>query len=260
MMFKADGTLLYEDRSHSGLWGDVILVNGTPWPVMKVKKRVYRFRLLNASIARSYRPTLSTGEPVHMVATDGGLMPVVQQVTQWRHASAERYEFLVDFSRYATGQRVELRNLSNDNNRDYDYTGTIMAFDVTGEEVDTTDPSWNRLPTELRRLDGQLVNQEVMAPTPTSATKVRTFRFARGNGEWTINDQTWDDVVASGFRNVLANPALNAIEVWEFENGSGGWSHPVHTHLVDFKVLSRNGRPPFAYEKGPKDVVYLGPN
>ena len=40
----------------------------------------------------------------------------------------------------------------------------------------------------------------------------------------------------------------------------GGWFHPVHIHLVDFKVLDRNGRPPFAYEQGPKDVVYVGEN
>ena len=39
-MFAANGTQLYDDRSHSGLWGDVILVNRRPWPVMKVKKRV----------------------------------------------------------------------------------------------------------------------------------------------------------------------------------------------------------------------------
>ena len=29
-------------------------------------------------------------------------------------------------------------------------------------------------------------------------------------------------------------------------------------HLVDFKILDRNGRPPFDYELGPKDVAYLG--
>jgi len=40
MMFAANGSQLYDDRSHSGLWGDVILVNGRPWPVMKVKKPV----------------------------------------------------------------------------------------------------------------------------------------------------------------------------------------------------------------------------
>lgn len=72
VMFAADGNLAYDDNSFSGLWGDVILVNGRPWPVMKVQRRVYRFRILNASISRSLRPTLSTGEPVHVVATDGG--------------------------------------------------------------------------------------------------------------------------------------------------------------------------------------------
>ena len=59
MMFQANGSQLYDDRNHSGLWGDVILVNGTPWPVMKVKRRIYRFRVLDASISRSYRFTLS---------------------------------------------------------------------------------------------------------------------------------------------------------------------------------------------------------
>jgi len=29
---------------------------------------------------------------------------------------------------------------------------------------------------------------------------------------------------------------------------------------VDFQVVSRNGAKPFAWEKGPKDVVYIGEN
>ncbi len=70
-MFAANGALGYDDREHSGLWGDVILVNGRPWPVMQVQKRVYRFRVLNASVSRSYNFTLSTGDPVTVVATDG---------------------------------------------------------------------------------------------------------------------------------------------------------------------------------------------
>ena len=43
-------------------------------------------------------------------------------------------------------------------------------------------------------------------------------------------------------------------------NSSGGWFHPVHAHLVDFKILDRNGKPPFPYELGSKDVVYVGEN
>jgi FtsP/CotA-like multicopper oxidase with cupredoxin domain len=77
---------------------------------------------------------------------------------------------------------------------------------------------------------------------------------------WVINGQTWDDIIASGFKTVLGNPGLGDTEIWDIENNSGGWFHPVHIHLVDFKILNRNGKPAFAYEQGPKDVVYVGEN
>jgi FtsP/CotA-like multicopper oxidase with cupredoxin domain len=253
VMFAANGYLGYDDRQQSGLYGDVVLVNGKPWPVMKVQKRVYRFRILNASVSRSYRFYLNTGEPVTMVATDAGLMPAAQTVTSWRHGSAERYEILIDFRKYATGKRIELRNLSNENNRDFDHTNKVMAFDVVGDAVDQSDPSWNRIPTAL-------VSSHAMDLSASAAVKTRHFRVKHDDitNIWTIDDQTWEDVIASGFKKVLADPALNAVEIWEIENSSGGWFHPVHIHLVDFRILSRNGRLPFPYEKGPKDVVYIG--
>lgn len=274
-MFQANGALMYDDRTHSGLWGDVILVNGVAWPVLKVKRAVYRFRLLNASISRSYRPTLSNGAQVHMVATDGGMMPKVQKVSQWRHGSAERYEFLVDFRSYAPGTRIELKNLSNPNNRDYDHTGKIMAFDVVGDPVSDAVKNW-RIPTEFRCVvdpaTGQkrltddpsapLVNDEVMGLVPTKDMEVRTLRVQKSDvtNLWSINGETWDDVVRSDYRKVVADPDLGDTEIWEIQNNSGGWFHPVHIHLIDFKILSRNGRPPFPYEMGPKDVVYVGEN
>lgn len=252
-MFAADGSLGYDDNSHSGLWGDVILVNGSPWPVMKVQKRVYRFRILNCCISRSLRPTLSTGDPVVVVGTDGGLVPVAQTVANWRHAGAERYEVLIDFRKYKTGQRIELRNLSNKNNVDYDFTNKIMAFDVTDEPVDTSDPTWNRIPTTL-------AGSEAMSLRAGQSVKTRRFRLRRSDstGMWTINDDSWQDVIASGYKKVCADPELNSVEIWEIENKSGGWFHPLHIHLVDFQVLSRNGNASFAYERGPKDVVYVG--
>ena len=253
VMFAADGNLGYDDRLHSGLWGDVILVNGVPWPVMQVQRRVYRFRMLNASISRSYRPTLFPQGAVHMVGTDAGLMPRSREVTWWRHGTAERYEFLIDFRNYAPGTRVELRNLSNDNNRDYDHTDKIMAFDVTDEPVDTSDPTWNLIPDRL-------TDSEVMNLTPGMAARRRHLRLKKSDitNRWSINDRTWEDVIASGFREVVADPDLDDVEIWTFDNRSGGWFHPVHTHLVDQKILSRNGAAPFAYELGPKDVIYVG--
>ena len=252
-MFARDGTMAFDDRQHSGLWGDIILVNGKPWPKMKVKRRVYRFRFLNASISRSYRPFLSSGLPVTMVATDAGLMPVSQSVTTWRHGPGERYEFLVDFSLYQPGTRVALGNRSNPNNVDYDHTNKIMAFDVVGDEVDRTDPTWNRLPVTL-------VESDAMKLKASDSDKTVRMRLKHDDitNEWSINDQTWRDVQADPVNFNLATPDLNDVQIWEIENSSGGWFHPMHIHLVDFQILSRNGRPPFPYERGPKDVVYVG--
>jgi spore coat protein A, manganese oxidase len=65
-------------------------------------------------------------------------------------------------------------------------------------------------------------------------------------------------VIASNFTLLAAHPGFNDVEIWELKNDSGGWFHPVHIHLIDFKILDRNGRPPFDYEKAPKDTVYVG--
>ena len=66
----------------------MILVNGVPWPVLKVQRRVYRFRFLVAAVSRSFRFALSTGDPVTMVATDGGLMPRSREVGSGGRAAA----------------------------------------------------------------------------------------------------------------------------------------------------------------------------
>jgi FtsP/CotA-like multicopper oxidase with cupredoxin domain len=246
-----DGELEYDDRSHSGLMGDVILVNGKAWPVMKVRRRVYRFRVLVAATARSFRFALDTGDPMTMVATDGGLMPQAVEVDQWRHAMAERYEVLIDFRRYRPGQRVVLRNLSNPNNVDYADTDKVMAFDVTDAPVDKRDGTWNRIPQVL-------VSSHSMDLTEASSMRTRRQVLKREGGEWKVNGHTWEDVVASNFQLLEGTPGLGDVEIWELDNPGGGWFHPAHIHLVDFKILSRNGRPPFPFEMGPKDTAYLG--
>ncbi|MEA2317897.1 MAG: hypothetical protein QOD44_2086 [Solirubrobacteraceae bacterium] len=250
-LFTSSGQLIFDDRSESGLFGDVILVNGRPWPVMEVERRKYRFRILNASLSRSYGLELDTGEPLTVISTDGGLMPAPQDVPMIRHGMAERYGVVIDFAKYQVGQRVVLRNLSPDNNVDHDTTGAVMAFDVVGE---ATDPGNNAVPDVLDPL------AEVVGRDPSTATVTRQFDFERHGGQWTINGQTWEDVINSDFQHVLASPAFGAVEIWELRNRSGGWFHPVHIHLIDFKILERNGAPPFPFELGPKDTVYTGEN
>ncbi len=256
-MFDADGELLYDDNDQSGVFGDVILVNGRPWPVMKVERRKYRFRILNASVTRTYEWQLSTGDPLVVIGTDGGLMPAPQPVKRLLHGNAERYEVIIDFAKYKIGQRVVLRNISPKNNINYTHTDKVMAFDVTSKPSTT---KWNSIPTVLNKAN------PTMALSPTGSAPPRVMALVRSGGQWTINGQTWADVEASGFQLALANPALNSVEVWEIQNDSGGWHHPLHIHLIDFRILDRefdrNGIrvAPRPHEIGPKDVVHVGEN
>ncbi len=251
LMLAADGTRLWNDNDSSGVFGDIIVVNGRPWPVMKVERRKYRFRILNASVSRSYRWQLDSGKPLVVVRTDSGFCASPQRVKSFRHGVAERYEVIIDFAKYPIGQRVVLQNLSNKNVIDYPTTKNVMAFDVASESTSKVN---NAIPAALDPYN------QTMALTESMATRTRQFKFFRDHGRWTINGQTWDDVVESGFTKTLANPEPGTVELWEIQNPSGGWHHPVHIHLIDFQILSRNGKPPLAHERGPKDVVYLGEN
>jgi FtsP/CotA-like multicopper oxidase with cupredoxin domain len=142
-----------------------------------------------------------------------------------------------------------LGNRSPKNNIDFVNTDKLMAFDVVADDFDLTD---NTVPDTLNP------DNATMALQPSQAVATRHIALVRENGLWTINGHTWQDVIDSGFTLVEASPRSGDVEIWEFKNESGGWHHPMHVHLIDFKVLSRNGRPPFPYEVGPKDVVYLG--
>jgi spore coat protein A, manganese oxidase len=245
----ADGSLIFNADDESGAFGNVITVNGRTWPVMNVERRKYRFRILNASVSRSYRWVLSTGEPLVVIGTDGGLMSRPRPVATLRHGMAERYEVVIDFAKYRIGQRVELHNLSPDNNVDFADTDQVMAFDVVDQPSTL---GHNRVPDELNP------HNATMALTESMSVRTRQFVFKRENGLWTINGKTWADVINSGFTFVAAKPRLGDVEIWELSNPGGGWFHPVHIHLVDFKILDRNGDPPFDYERGPKDVAYVG--
>jgi spore coat protein A, manganese oxidase len=267
-MFAADGSLAFNDNGHSGLWGDVILVNGRPWPVMKVQRRTYRFRVLNCSISRSYNWRLSNGMPLQVVATDGGLMPKGVAVSSMRHAGAERYEIVIDFSKVpASTRRIELLNGSNENNIDFASTARVMAFDLLDVPVTKTrakygspgvqedDPTWNRNYDKF-----PLVDSEIMSLPTDGNYKRRQFRVERKNGEWKFAGTSWHEVVNSDFSQVIANPEIGDVEIWEITNKSGGWFHPVHIHLIDFRIIKRTGGVGrvLPHEEGPKDVVYVG--
>jgi FtsP/CotA-like multicopper oxidase with cupredoxin domain len=49
----------------------------------------------------------------------------------------------------------------------------------------------------------------------------------------------------------------NSAETWTFKSG-GGWQHPIHIHLEEHQILSREGKAPPSEEIARKDVVRIG--
>ncbi len=264
--FNASGNLLFDDRGHDSTWGDVITVNGTAWPVMKVEPRVYRFRILNASVSRGYKLKLSDGRQMALIGTDAGLTTQVLNLTSFRIGMAERYEVLIDFSKDTAGKIVDLQNLGLPNTRDYDNTGKIMRFQVVaaGDKTATgfrpTPPQSVSMPangTELN-LDAPAMDRDLPLSSPIAA--VRNLELTRSNGEWTVGPYTWEQVVASNYDKTFANVRPGTVEKWIVKNSSGGWFHPLHIHLVDFRVLKRSGPVQPQEQYGGKDVIYVGEN
>lgn len=252
--YTSNGSLKSTNGETTSLYGDVIHVNGQPWPFFNVEPRKYRLRFLDASVSRTFRLYFQrqTGSsariPFQVIATDAGLMTGPVTTDNLYISMAERYEVVFDFSPFA-GQNITLRNFEDVGaDDDYLHTNKVMRFVVGSTPV--TDNSV--VPTSL--------NPNIHFPTSSSTAVDHHFLFDRGNGEWQINGVTFSDVN----NRVLANVPRGKVEIWELENGGGGWSHPIHVHLVDFKVISRSdpddGRSLFAYEtQGLKDVVWLGP-
>jgi bilirubin oxidase len=260
--FNADGTLF--NLGAGIFFGDVIHVNGEPWPFMNVEPRKYRFRFLDAAITRAFTLYFADNEfldqklPFQVISSDSGLLEHPVETDSLHIAMAERYDVVFDFSQYA-GLTIDLRNVLNPatnsigHDTNYDNVDKVMRF-IVGSTTEGTDNSV--VPTDLRN---------VPYPNPTGAVTEREFIFARtGNpARWTINGVPFQDRA----NRLLASPAIGTVERWKLVNTNAGVSHPIHIHLVDFRVLEReslttstasNRQIVEEYETGLKDVVWLG--
>jgi spore coat protein A len=224
--FAPDGSFIYTGNV-AGMVGDTLLVNGAAQPHLEVSRRRYRFRILNASNYREYDLALDAPLAFDQIGTDSGLLPSVVRRSSIRLAPAERVEVLVDFAAAPLGAQLVLRNTIGSAR-----TNQVMRFDVVADAPDTS-----RVPPILRRL-----------PNLGGPVALRKFGLQFEGGMWLINHKGFDA------RRDDATPRLNTTEVWEFSNETGDM-HPMHLHLVQFRVLTRDLSPVQQYELGPKDTV-----
>ena len=182
-IFEEDGSLFYPSIDPSlkgepgvpegytnGVEGDTVLVNGAPWPFLEVSNTKYRFRILNASNARQYELALDPpppgGKPFVQIGSDGGLLETPIPHDQLLVSQAERFDVVVDFSRYPVGTRVTLKNLFGwRNSLGIARTSEVMRFVVARQEKEESS-----VPEKLAP-QGEL-------PDPAEADRTRRFSFS----------------------------------------------------------------------------------
>lgn len=270
------GKTFFKHFPDHGFVGDIFTVNGVACPVLHVKRRKYRFRLLDTSIARQYEFKLMQGDvaavpgqqgqynfvdgrgrntlgeqvmPFTQIASDGGLLPfpiVRDSIGLW---PAKRREVVIDFSRFqdgsptGNGEVIYLANIAQmldgrkrtealDRGFDANYCVPVLKFVIDG---DPEEQDYSLLPgtsTQLRELP----------PLPDLRNlPTRRFEFNKAGvgGEflWTINGRVFDP------SQNLASPKKGQPELWTFVNADGGWTHPIHIHQEEHRIISRDGDP-----------------
>lgn len=236
--FDVDNQFLYPGTFPiDGVLGNSILVNGAVSPRMRVERRLYRLRLLNASNARTYELALSHGESMTQIAADsGGLLPKPYKRRVITLCPAERADVIIDFRNFTPGSELVLRNRAGES----ESTRKVMRFDVVRGGKETA-----RVPKRLR--------DPVLMPAVVGE---RTFDLTLDTDpelEWQINGLGFDH------DRIDADPSLGTTERWHWVNSSDSM-HPMHTHLAHFKVESVGNRLLHPADMAMKDTVAVPPN
>ena len=250
-MFDTDGQWLFPDapalNPEHPFWqpeflGDAIVVNGKTWPYLDVEPRRYRFRLLNGSNARFYELKLPRGLTFWQIGTDGGLLDGPVELNKLLLAPGERADVIIDFAKVKAGTKLIMTNnarapFPQGATPDPQTVGQIMQFRVgfpTGGPDTSYDPA-TALPGSLRPTNPiERLAPTVTAPNAPDVGRQLTLNEVMGAGgplEALLNNSKW------GY-STNENPQVGSTEVWEITNLTGD-AHPIHLHLVQFQLLSR---------------------
>lgn len=306
--FSPDAQLFFDIFDTDGFLGDVMHVNYQWKPTFKVLPRKYRFRTLSAGMSRwiklavadSLDPNTANAVPITVIANDGNLFPrfVRNQTQMIVQGTAERYDFVIDFSRGLTpssqvGKKYYLTNLlkfTDGRKIASEFTlrqalsgdaadpcvGAIMQFEVV-DQVESIDApgTFNTIANACgandtsRVTDPDDLGTSWQLPTvrPVRTRQIEFVRGADGGGlpfDHPEGDEPWGVKVNGGaahladMRRVSNLPRPGDVEQWTIKSGKG-WGHPVHLHFEEAITLLRDGKTPPAMENlKRKDVWHVG--
>ncbi len=281
------GQLVYSPTSEVGqllppgtwgpeFFGELPVINGAVYPYLEVEPRAYRLRLLNGANSRFFNLTINLAKrptdipslvTFYQIGSDGGFLPKPAALTKLLLGPAERADIIVDFS----GLEGKVATLSNDAAvpfpgwsmlvRQHPALYELMQFRVKEK---TSDNKQFSLPREI-----QFPKLDEKASFTTRDFVLSEWLDEQGQTKGIrINNKNYDDPVTESVK-------MGSIEKWRFINTTDD-AHPMHLHLVQFRILERQGfntaeftrgelqlvgtpRPPAANEAGWKDTAVVNP-
>ena len=298
--FRPNGQLFFDIFNSDGFCGDVMCVNHAYAPFFEVLPRKYRFRLLNACMSRFIKLVLADASgkavPFQFIANDGNF--VVNPITLLEldeQGIAERYDIVVDFSKFQIGSKIRMINLLRQlDGRKPDKTlsiaeankgiaedpgaGPLMEFRVVGQvqSVDVPGVTHYYRDQDRSRVPSQLTEQiPIVTPVRTRVVefKKKEPNPSSANGgcipscedkeqlPWvvSVNGEAAHSLNAN--RISLLIPKPGEIEHWTYINGGGGWDHPIHLHFEEGITMNRGtGAIPATERLVRKDVWRLRPD
>jgi FtsP/CotA-like multicopper oxidase with cupredoxin domain len=294
--FDAEGQLAMDILQFDGFIGDVMTVNLAYKPYMNVERRKYRFRILNASVSRFFKVALANAsgaaQPIYWIANDGNLLPKAIKVTELdEQGIAERYDIVIDFSKFALGTKLYFVNCCEHQDGKLPAKDLSVAQAFSGGSFDpcvgkfmefriVANPAYpdkSVVPgfSETYPYGVQPPASPMMIPNPDLSqlpvSNERTFEFNRGanqtsllpeeiafKGPWGISTNNMG-TLAADYARVSAAPKPGTREIWHLNNGGGGWDHPIHIHFEEGQILERDGLASNVplWERGRKDVYRL---
>ncbi len=243
--FTDDGQLDHSEDSTLGLLGTTPVVNGITNAAFEATTRRVRLRLLNGASMRFYNFALSNDEPMHVIATDAGLLDAPVAAEEVFVGPGERVEVLVDLP---VGEEVVLRSVPREDNfgipedeyaADFGFKDSFDILRLQGPAESAPEPG--PVPAEL---------DPAAAATPASEGLVeRDFVL----NTFMINGESMD------MQRVDVTIDHAGPEVWTVSNENSDWPHNFHIHNARFKVLEYGGTEIDVPHAGWKDIVNLPP-
>ncbi|GAA6622944.1 multicopper oxidase [Scytonema sp. NUACC26] len=239
--FNPDGSIFYPPAPWQvEFLGDVATVNGKAWPNLNVDRTVYRFRIVNASNARTYNLKLSSNQAIVQIGTDAGFFNAPVQLTRLLLAPGERADVLIDFSNNLPSDKIVLENEAASPfpfGRANILTGSTFLTEIMQFTVNQGAANPKPIPEKLR-LNKPLVNIQLIK---TQVVRQRYLTLVEIGGPTGVsvvllNNVYWDE--AENYPDLMEQPKVNTVEQWNIINLQPV-AHPLHLHLVSFLILNR---------------------